>query len=178
MLVLITGLPGTGKSTIAMHLARRLRATVLRTDVIRKQLFPQPNYTEEEKELVYKVTFLIAEYLLRAGKNVILDGTFYKRSLRERVYRLARDLRKRLIIVECCAPEAVVKQRMEARAKKKNIPTDADFEVYKKIRDQFEPLRRQRVIVDTSNPLEENLSEIMRYIAKKTKASRRIRRRG
>jgi len=90
MLVLITGLPGTGKSTIAMHLARRLRATVLRTDVIRKQLFPQPKYTEEEKELVYKVTFLIAEYLLRAGKNVILDGTFYKRSLRQRVYQLAR----------------------------------------------------------------------------------------
>jgi hypothetical protein len=177
MLVLITGLPGTGKSTLAMHLARRLRATVLRTDVIRKQLFPQPKYTEEEKELVYKVTFLIAEYLLRAGKNVILDGTFYKRSLRQRVYQLARAVKTKLIIVECGAPEAVVKQRMEARAKKKNIPTDADFEVYKKIRDQFEPLQRPRVIVDTSNPLEENLSEIMRYIAKKTKTSKHIRRR-
>jgi hypothetical protein len=161
-----------------MHLARRLRATVLRTDVIRKRLFPQPTYTEEEKELVYRVTFLIAEYLLKAGKNVILDGTFYRRSLRERVYRLAREARTKLIIVECCAPEEVVRQRMEARAKKKNIPTDADFEVYLKIRDQFEPLRRQRVIVDTSNPLEENLAEIMRYIARKTRAQRHTRRRG
>jgi len=87
-------------------------------------------------------------------------------------------VKTKLIIVECGAPEAVVKQRMEARAKKKNIPTDADFEVYKKIRDQFEPLQRPRVIVDTSNPLEENLSEIMRYIAKKTKASKHRGRRG
>ncbi|WP_456474754.1 AAA family ATPase [Candidatus Pyrohabitans sp.] len=178
MLVLITGLPGTGKSTIAMHLARRLRATVLRTDVIRKQLFPEPKYTEEEKELVYKVTFMIAEYLLRAGKNVILDGTFYRRSLRERVYRLARAARTKLIIVECSAPEFVVRQRMEARAKKKNLPTDADFDVYLKIRSQFEPLRRPRVIVDTSNPLEENLAEIMRYIRSRTKAKRRSGRRG
>jgi hypothetical protein len=178
MLVLIAGLPGTGKSTIAMHLARRLRATVLRTDVIRKQLFPEPKYTEEEKELVYRVTFLIAEYLLRAERNVILDGTFYKRSLRERVYQLAKAMKTKLIIVECCAPEAVVKQRMEMRAKKKNIPTDADFEVYKKIRDQFEPLQRPRVIVDTSNPLEENLAEIMRYIRSRTKAARRSGRRG
>ncbi len=163
MLILICGLPGTGKSTIAMRLAGRLRASLLRTDVVRKRLFPSPTYTEEEKELVYKVTFLIAEYLLRAGVCVIIDGTFYRRSLRRMVYQVAERAGVRTVVIECTAPEQVVRRRMERR-RGRNLPTDADFTVYLRIREQWEPLQRERIVVDTSKSISQNLGEIMEHL--------------
>jgi len=61
MLILICGLPATGKSTVARRLAKALDAEVLRTDIVRKALIGNPTYTEEEKNLIYKTVFLIAE---------------------------------------------------------------------------------------------------------------------
>jgi len=79
MLILVCGLPATGKSNLARNLARKLKAQVLNTDVVRKDLIKKPTYTDDEKELVYKVTFLIARYLILNRRNVVIDGTFYKK---------------------------------------------------------------------------------------------------
>ncbi|MEE8168463.1 MAG: AAA family ATPase [Candidatus Hydrothermarchaeales archaeon] len=159
MLVLITGLPGTGKSTISYRLARNIRASVLRTDEVRKRILEPLTYSEEEKELVYKATFLIAEHLLRARRNVIIDGTFYKMELRRRIYSIAAATRSEMTVVECIAPESVIKRRMERRARRRTL-SDADYEVYKKVKVQYEPIKREHIILDTSNPLRDNLSEL------------------
>ncbi len=172
MLVLITGLPGTGKSTIANHLARRMDADLLRTDEIRKHLFAEPTYSEEEKELVYKAMFLAARYLIKAGRGVIIEGTFYKRALRERVYRIAEDTKSKLMVVECTAPEWVVRRRTEGRATR-GASSEADYEVYKKIREQYEPLQRPRIVLDTSRPLNENLRDLYRQMGLDYMASER-----
>ncbi len=161
MLVLITGLPGTGKSTIANHLARRMDADLLRTDEIRKHLFEAPTYSEEEKELVYKAMFLVARHLLAAGSSVIIEGTFYRRALRERVYRIADEAKNKMVIVECTAPEWVVRRRTEGRVSR-GASSEADYEVYKKIKEQYEPLQRPRITLDTSRPLNENLRDLYR----------------
>jgi len=163
MLILICGLPGTGKSTIAMRLASRLKASLLRTDVIRKKLFPSPEYTEAEKELVYRATFLIAEYLLKAGVCVIIDGTFYRRSLRKMVYEVAERTGVRKAVIECTAPEHVIRRRMERR-KGRNLPTDADYQVYLKIRGQWEPIEGEHLLIDTSKSISQNLREVLEYL--------------
>jgi len=160
MLVLICGLPATGKSTIANHLAKKIGAMILRTDIIRKELLPAPKYSDKEKELVYNVTFLIAKYLLKAKRNVIIDGTFYKRALRKRIYKIATYTRSRLEIVECISPEDVIKRRMARRGKRKHFPSDADYQVYKLIKEQFEPIQRRHVVIDTSKHLSANLREL------------------
>lgn len=162
MLILVCGLPATGKSTIAYRLARRLNAVLLRTDVVRKELLPVPRYTYEEKELVYNTTLLIARYLLRSGLRVVIDGTFYKRVVRVRAYRLAEETGKRLVIVECVCPDEVIRTRMRNRALREDIPTDADYQVYLKIKEEFEPIQRKRIVIDTSRPLRENLEDIRR----------------
>ncbi len=167
MIILMAGLPASGKSTLAKALARKIRATVLRTDLVRKQLFEKPTYSREEKLLVYKVTFLIAEYLARAKVNVILDGTFYKRELRNKVYQIGKKTRTKVFVVECCAPEAVIKERMERRKLRGSL-SDADFEVYKKISREFEPIQRPHIIVDSSRSIKENVSEVLRRISKKS----------
>jgi len=162
MLVLITGLPATGKSTIARNLAKRLRGVLLSTDRIRRQLLKEPRYTREEKELIYRVMFLISEYLLRSGITVILDGTFYLRSLRKQVYAAASKTKSRLVVVECVCPDRVIKRRMIRRSRRRRSLSDADYEVYKKLKAQYQPIRRNHIIVDTTKRLSQNLDEILR----------------
>lgn len=159
MLILICGLPGTGKSTVANALARKIGATVLRTDEIRKKLFEEPRYSEEEKELVYRVIFLIAEHLLKNRCNVIIDGTFYKRALRQQVYEIAEKTNSSIEVVECVTPEYLIKRRMESG--RKRALSDADYEVYKKIKDEFEPIERKHIVIDTSRPPEQNLAQLL-----------------
>ncbi|MEE8403036.1 MAG: AAA family ATPase [Candidatus Hydrothermarchaeaceae archaeon] len=167
MLVLVCGLPATGKSTVARNIARKLKAAVLRTDIIRKQLFEMPTYTSEEKKLVYKAMFLVVEYLLRSDRNVVLDGTFYKRSLRHQVYDISKRTGAKLVVIECKAPGDSIKRRMDRRARRKNEPSDADHEIYKKIKTDFEPIKREHIALDTEKSPQSSLEEALRYLMKK-----------
>ncbi len=161
MLILISGLPATGKSTIAKNLAKKIKASVIRTDVIRKELFKTPKYTREEKELVYNVTFLIAAYLLEGKRNVIIDGTFYKRHLRKRVYQIAEKTGCRMEIIECICPEYIIQRRMTRRNARKNAKSDADYKVYKKIKKEYQPIKRQHIIIDTSDYIKKNIEDLV-----------------
>lgn len=164
MLVLVCGLPGTGKSTLSKNLAREIKATVLRTDVVRKELFSSPTYTDEEKRLIYDVIFLVAKYLLLAKRNVIMDGTFYRRTLRREVYNIAERTYSKLHVIECICPEDVIKQRMLRRSKRSRGLSDADFEVYKKIEKVFEPIERGHIKIDTSRSQRESLKDALKAI--------------
>jgi predicted kinase len=164
MLVLVCGLPATGKSTVSRNIARNLKATALSTDIIRKQLFRRPTYTNEEKRLIYKVMLLVTEYLLRSDRNVVLDGTFYKRGLRQQVYDVSKRTGAKLAIVECRTSGNNIKRRMGRRAKRKNDPSDADYEVYKKIKQDFEPIQRKHLVLDTSKSKQSNQEELVRYL--------------
>lgn len=90
----ITGLPGSGKSTIVrkleqMLLESDLEAMTLCMDLIRKILTPEPRYTDEERSLVYRSLALTAQLLVEeCGKNVIIDATGNRREFR----KLARQL--------------------------------------------------------------------------------------
>jgi adenylylsulfate kinase len=89
-LIYITGLPGSGKSTIAKALlqllsSRRIDAVYLRLDQIRKEFIPQPQYTEEEREKVYRLFAERGMELVRDGKNVILDATANRKKWRDLV---------------------------------------------------------------------------------------------
>ncbi|MBW1801665.1 MAG: adenylyl-sulfate kinase [Deltaproteobacteria bacterium] len=90
----ITGLPGSGKSTIAGELERMfveagLHFVTLSLDQIRKVLTPEPKYTDQERELVYRSLVLMAHLMMEhSSKNVIIDATGNLRTFRN----LARQL--------------------------------------------------------------------------------------
>lgn len=87
--VWITGLPGSGKSTAASALREKVGdAVVLQMDVLRKIVTPEPSYSDEEREHVYRAMVYTAKTLRDLGHNVIIDATGNRRSWRE----LARDL--------------------------------------------------------------------------------------
>ncbi len=86
----LTGIPASGKSTIARKLADRLRGLglkveVLESDEVRKVLTPRPTYTEEERDWFYGTVLVwLAKLLYRNGICVIIDATAHKRAYREK----------------------------------------------------------------------------------------------
>jgi len=164
MLVLVCGLPATGKSTVARRLARSLGAELLRTDVVRKELIGRPRYTEEEKELVYRALFLIAERLLKNDVNVILDGTFYKRSLRDEARRIAEKQGKRFFLIETTCPEEVVAKRLARRSRSVKSASDADLEVYRKLKAVFERIEEEHIVIETGWNMKEGVKEAVKAI--------------
>lgn len=84
----ITGLPGSGKSTIAAQLIKLLyhddvAVDFLRLDEIRKQFVPSPKYTEEERDFVYAKIVESAGNLISSGRNVVIDATAHRRKYRD-----------------------------------------------------------------------------------------------
>ena len=84
----LTGLPGSGKSTILNELSRMLlesgiEAVTLSLDGIRKIITPEPKYTDEERNIVYRALVMMAHLLVDQGeKNVIIDATGNRREFR------------------------------------------------------------------------------------------------
>lgn len=114
----ITGLPGSGKSTIVHELEQMLSKSnihpiVLNLDSIRKVLTPEPQYTDEERNLVYRSLVLMAQLLVDHGeKNVIIDATGNRRSFRDLAGRLIPEFAE--VYVKC--PLETCKTREDSRS--------------------------------------------------------------
>ena len=103
----LTGLPSSGKTTLAHALSRLLRergfaVQILDSDELRRRLTPNPRYSVEERDWFYDTITFLAELLTTNGVNVLIAATAsrraYRRAARERIARFAE------VHVEC-APE-------------------------------------------------------------------------
>jgi predicted kinase len=163
--VIVCGLPGVGKTTIAKHLAPLINAVVLSTDKIRKELIPNPTYKKQEKKLIYNVLLIIAKYLHQAGINCILDATFNTENSRKELRKKLGLSQEQICIVECICPEDIVISRLNNR---KKDYSDADISIYKKMKRIYEPIKGEHIILDTNQqPSKTNIKEIVSQILKK-----------
>ncbi len=120
--VWITGLPGSGKTTIAREVAHRLgdqKLKVLQLDEIRAVVTPRPRYTEDERDIVYSFLAYTAKVLTECGINVIIDAT----ANRARYRQFARTLIPRFAeVYVSCSLETCM--RREARRRAEFAPKD------------------------------------------------------
>ena len=112
----ITGLPGSGKSTVARAAAARLveagtPVALLELDLMRMVVTPHPTYSEAEREIVYRSLVFAAISLTEAGVPVIVDATAHRRAWRD----LARASIKRFGEVQIDCPFEVARARESAR---------------------------------------------------------------
>jgi aminoglycoside phosphotransferase family enzyme/predicted kinase len=136
-LVVMTGLSGSGKSTIALELAQQLGGVRIRSDVERKRLFgfaPQDRtqravYSREATARTYDRMAEVARAALAAGVPVVVDGAFLKRAERDRFRALARELDARFALVACEAPPDVLRARVAARHRAGSDASEADLDV-------------------------------------------------
>jgi len=122
----VTGLPGSGKSTILKELletmgASGIRPVVLSLDHIRKVVTPHPSYTDQERHIVYRALVVMAQLLTAEGmRHVIIDATGNRREFRDLARELIPDFGE--IYIECPLHICV-----EREASRKGQPVEKDL---------------------------------------------------
>ncbi|HTG00091.1 MAG TPA: ATP-binding protein [Nitrospirota bacterium] len=171
LLIAMAGLPGTGKSTLAAALAKRLPALVLDKDDIRTRLFSpgEIEYSVRQDDLCMDVAFLIAAYVLLAepSRTIILDGrTFSQPGQVEHFLSRSAELRARPVIIECICDDAVAAQRLERDQRTAQHPArNRSFALYLHLKGNAQPLTRARLVLDTSRlTREESVEQAVAYI--------------
>jgi uncharacterized protein len=122
-LILMSGLSGSGKTTVARHLARQLGAIHLRSDAVRKHLAGIPIeqrgeadlYTSEMSEKTYKRLLDLGIKLASQGFTVILDAKYDRQVLRQEAIAQAQSQQLPIQIIHCTAPEEVLRDRLLSR---------------------------------------------------------------
>jgi len=165
-LIIVSGLPGTGKSYLSRRLAEKVRFLVLESDVLRKMLFSPPSYSSQESARLFRTIHRLLRELLSKGIPVILDATNLSERFREQLYSIADRLHVRLILVRVEAPPEVVYWRLENRAKDAENKSDADWAVYRQMQPSVDRIRRNHYVVDTSRDITPVLDMIVREVGR------------
>jgi aminoglycoside phosphotransferase family enzyme/predicted kinase len=173
VLVLVGGLPGTGKSTLAHGLANKSGFTVIRSDAVRKELATAAEghppagldkgiYAPSWTERTYTECLRRVEHLLFEGRRVIVDATFREEEQRRRFLQVARRWGVPALMLLCEADPATARQRLEQRH---GDASDADASVYRELAERWEEpgaATRQSVrVVDTTGIAEEALADAL-----------------
>ena len=88
----ITGLPGSGKSSVAIEVKKLApEAVILNSDELRKIVTPDPKFSGNEREYVYKALAYTAKTVSELGHNVIIDATAKRKIWREIARKLMPD---------------------------------------------------------------------------------------
>ncbi len=153
MIVIVCGLPGVGKTTFAKKLAPLINAIILSTDKIRKEIISLPTYEKDERRLIYDIMILLAKYLYDSGTNCILDATFNREESRIEVKKKLGIQDKEFFVIECMCPENIIISRIKER---KKDYSDANVEVYQKMKKIYEPIKGKHITIDTTLDPEKN----------------------
>ena len=165
-LVVIGGPPGTGKSTLAEAIGALLEAEVIRSDEVRKELAGLPAGTHATAQLdrgIYSDDWTAATYAtllerardqLSCGMSVVLDASWADPSWRHRARHVATVTTAALTELRCCAPPAVVAERVARRVVAGDDLSDADEALSVQLAARF-PSWPEAVDIETSGELHE-----------------------
>jgi predicted kinase len=175
-IIVMCGLSGTGKSTIAKAVQHRFGFPIISSDLMRKKLMLVPVdrstvdayrsgiYALPYVEKIYAAMFENAEHLLRDSTGVILDATFQDPAYRDAARKLAEQMKVPILFIECRAEDAEIRRRLIQRQKQANNPSDATVGIYLRQLEDFVALTEippsAHLIVDTARPRSEIVVEV------------------
>lgn len=168
MVVIVFGLPGSGKSFFAERLAAELGADYINTDRVRKEMFPKPSYSDEEKSLLYKKLLDEVYHHAHARKVLVLDGTFHLQKIRADFIKLSSDLNIDLKWIEVIANDDLIKERLS----KEREYSDADYSIHKLIKEEYEPFSNDdhikiKRLTSTNNNINQMLTRAKIFLTTK-----------
>ncbi|MBI2854803.1 MAG: ATP-binding protein [Chloroflexi bacterium] len=166
-LLVVSGLPGSGKSYFCQQLALRTPFALLESEALRHVLFSVPQYTSGESFRLFRAIRWVIDELLRQGVPVILDSTNLSEHHRERLYHIADSTGARLVLVRVEAPDDIMRQRLEDRTRGAGLDkSKAGINVYSRMKPSVDVIRRQHIAVDTSRDIRPALDKVLRAISR------------
>jgi predicted kinase len=160
MLILMAGLPATGKSTLCTELARRFSGVVFNKDQIRSAIFApaEVEYTVEQDDLIQKIMLDAAAYALQKNPHrfVFLDGRTFSKSYQiEQAIAVADSLNQPWRIFECVCSDETARKRLETqRATGEHVAANRDYALYLRVKIAFQKIIRPKTVINTEERLD------------------------
>jgi predicted kinase len=162
-LILLSGFPGTGKTTFAGALARHLPVTIVESDAIRRSIARNPSYRRAESARVFSIARERVSNELHAGRTVILDATSLTARDRAAFLDAARQVSAKTIAVRLTAPHATILERL---GRPRTGHSEAGPGVYEKMRERPEPFTIPVVVVDSRFDITPSIRLVMGLLPK------------
>ncbi len=160
MIIVMAGLPASGKSTLCREMASRLKGAVLDKDEIRAALFApsEIEYSTEQDDFCMKTLLEAASYILQKNPSrfVFVDGRPFSRGYQiQQVLEVATRLQQEWRILECrCSDETARKRLSDQGRSGEHQAANRNYELYVRVRNQFEEIRLPKAVIDTDQPLQ------------------------
>jgi predicted kinase len=171
MIVLMAGLPGTGKTTLARELVQRTQGALLSKDEIRAALFSAEDieYSVEQDDFVMEVMLDAARFLLQkdSSRKVFLDGrTFSRRYQIDRVVKIANELAQPWVIIECACSDESARRRLDLEPDASHPAHNRNFALYLQVKGGFKPIAYAKTVIDTDRPLDQCLEQALAAVTR------------
>ena len=163
-LVILCGLPGTGKSHFARALTARAPFVWVNSDYCRKLLVGRPDYSREEHQRVFAAMHAVIAELLAAGRAVVFDATNLNEEVRRPLYAVAEAAGVTPLLIRFTARIGLARRRLAERAAGLADAggSDAGWEVYTRMAASDGPAPRPHLLVARPDHLEWALGETLR----------------
>ena len=163
-LVVLCGLPGTGKSYFAQKLTARAPFIWVNSDRTRKSLISAPRYTRGEHRRVFAVMHAITRELLAAGRSVVFDATNLNEAVRLPLYEVAAEAGVEPILVRFTAEPQLVRRRLLDRSHGVGdaAESDADWRIYSRMVVADQPVPRPHLLVSRPEQAAPVLEQVLR----------------